>query len=118
MTLEIDSQTQFAQKWDSLSSIMVPKPTEGTDTQADSGDRLPYVVVSREDIHYKYGSGQLALAAKYPKGVILLPGEYVCVRTYALCVPMHTCVQLILDCLRHHGKMKYIKLINQICRTQ
>ena len=100
MTLEIDPQTQFAQKWDSLSSIMVPKPTEGTDTQADSGDRLPYVVVSREDIHYKYGSGQLALAAKYPKGVILLPGEYVCVRTCVLCVPIHThCVQLILDCL-------------------
>ena len=90
MTLEIDPQTQFAQKWDSLSSIMVPKPTEGTDSQTDSADRLPYVVVSREDIHYKYGSGQLALAAKYPKGVILLPGECLSVRTYVCIVRMYT----------------------------
>lgn len=88
MTLEIDPQTKFAQKWDSLSSIMVPKPTEDKDGQADGGS-LPYVVISREDIHYKYGSGQLALAAKYPRGVILLPGEYtrVCVHAcvYRVC---------------------------------
>lgn len=76
MTLEIDPQTKFAQKWDSLSSIMVPKPTEDKDGQADGGS-LPYVVISREDIHYKYGSGKLALAAKYPRGVILLPGSHV-----------------------------------------
>ena len=83
MTLEIDPQTEFAQKWDSLSAIMVPKPSVDKDTQTDSGS-LPFVVISREDIHFKYGSGQLALAAKYPRGVILLPGEYVrvYVRTY------------------------------------
>ena len=72
MSLEVDPQSGFAQKWDHMGDLLVPKQVM-PDSSSSSQD-LPYVSIGRGDIHYKYAAGPLSAADKYPRGVIIIPG--------------------------------------------
>jgi E3 ubiquitin-protein ligase MYCBP2 len=73
MSLEVDPQSGFAQKWDHMGDLLVPKQVM-PDSSSSSQD-LPYVSIGRGDIHYKYAAGPLSAADKYPRGVIIIPGN-------------------------------------------